>query len=637
MSSRSELELRLLDVLRESRRPVPARLIAEHLGISERSVRNYVSSINASAERRVISSGNRGYLLRPDAHRRYRAASARETAADVPQRRLDALLHALVTGADADVYELAERFSVSDATVESDLVKARAIAREHGLRLVREHERVRLTGPARQKRLLARSLILTGPSGGVLDVLTQVREEPQGWFARLHSETKAVLGRHGLRMNQYMLADLVVHLAVTIQQARARQSAPVEDHSSPPDARTPRTTVVEALVDAVEAIGHCRLSAEEREGVKERLTALTGGEDAGTAARQHTDARAIVAESLHRVAREHGLEWSTTSPHTALERHLEQLLQRARVDRQMTQSLGLDFQHTHPVIYELTIQFVSDVEHLAGVTLAAGEVDLLAFHLGAEFQRQLDAGPRVALTVLLPDYVQLGRRFRDRLDQELDDVAFVEDSYEDATSDLRDASGDLIVSTVPLTLPDHRAVVTISPIPSADDVARVRDAVREERARQRRATARSALIRLLDPELFDGIDTARTAAEAIAHGCALLRREGYVEEGFEGDVLERERRASTAFPARFAIPHSLHMNARRTGVAVLRPESPIEWSGHSVRIVIMFAVAPEGAAAFREVLELFIELFDDPSRLDQVVRAAGSYESLVPALLTLLA
>ena len=50
----------------------------------------------------------------------------------------------------------------------------------------------------------------------------------------------------------------------------------------------------------------------------------------------------------------------------------------------------------------------------------------------------------------------------------------------------------------------------------------------------------------------------------------------------------------SAFGGEFAIPHSMHMDASATAIGVLVTEKPIPWGTSLVRLVLLFALSPDG-------------------------------------------
>ena len=134
---------------------ITAAALADALGVTPRSVRSYVTAVNARVPRGVaIESGPQGYRAGPAAGAAQRAASD----AGTPRDRLHSLIRTLLDSPDGvDVYETADRLHVSEATLEADLARVRGLLGGTELTLERSASRARLRGTElAQRRLLSR-------------------------------------------------------------------------------------------------------------------------------------------------------------------------------------------------------------------------------------------------------------------------------------------------------------------------------------------------------------------------------------------------------------------------------------------------------------------------------------------------
>lgn len=112
----------------------------------------------------------------------------------------------------------------------------------------------------------------------------------------------------------------------------------------------------------------------------------------------------------------------------------------------------------------------------------------------------------------------------------------------------------------------------------------------------------------------------------------VMKEEGYVHEGFENEIFDREKQASTAFE-HIAVPHSMQMNAKKTGMFVLLNEKkPILWDGEQVNIVLMFAINREERAIFHDVYDHLIVLLLDKKNAGKVVKSA-TYIDFIEAVI----
>ena len=174
--------------------------------------------------------------------------------------------------------------------------------------------------------------------------------------------------------------------------------------------------------------------------------------------------------------------------------------------------------------------------------------------------------------------------------------------------------------------------MTISPLCTRHEVDVVRQTVLEERQRAKRHQVWSALLAFTDESLYLHTEGAMSQDEALRTCHSMLMRVGAVDEGHLADVLDRERRSSTAFGGRFAMPHSMYMDARRTALAILTSSRAIGWGQFDVNLVIMMAVSPRDRAVFRDVLDELVRILSDPAGVDALLLAGASYGRLLTAL-----
>ncbi|MCW5953746.1 MAG: HTH domain-containing protein, partial [Propionibacteriaceae bacterium] len=213
METRQERQQQLINELRAADGRLTGRELALRLGVTTRSIRDYVRSINVGARVPLVLSDQDGYRLDDRAYRRHRnQRGKRPYGYDSPEQRLYYIVRYLVGHVEgADVFELGERLSVSPATIEADLGRARELLREHQLVIRREREIVRIEGPERQQRKLVRHLLLSSGQAGLPSL-----DGPQrhGRVRRLHDAAIGQLAEAGLDVNEYVLHDLVMHLAI---------------------------------------------------------------------------------------------------------------------------------------------------------------------------------------------------------------------------------------------------------------------------------------------------------------------------------------------------------------------------------------------------------------------------------------
>lgn len=80
--------------------------------------------------------------------------------------------------------------------------------------------------------------------------------------------------------------------------------------------------------------------------------------------------------------------------------------------------------------------------------------------------------------------------------------------------------------------------------------------------------------------------------EAIKKVQDLMEKSGFVDEGYEKGMLQREKEAPTHFGIGLAIPHGINenkKNIKKSGLVVITTKEPIDWDGEKVKLIIGIA------------------------------------------------
>jgi mannitol/fructose-specific phosphotransferase system IIA component len=106
--------------------------------------------------------------------------------------------------------------------------------------------------------------------------------------------------------------------------------------------------------------------------------------------------------------------------------------------------------------------------------------------------------------------------------------------------------------------------------------------------------------------------SARTKEEAIREAGDLLVRSGAVTPAYVEAMLERERSISTYMGSYLAIPHGTNESKSgivRSAVSLVRYDTPVDWDGNEVRVVV--GIAGAGGEHLQILSKVAIVFSDD--------------------------
>lgn len=617
----------LLTYLSRSEGWTPASEIAEHLGVSTRTVRSYVTAIKvAAAPLDVIHSSPDGYRLNRDAHAEYAARDRSSDVAGTPRERVTFLVTRLThAGVELDVHDLADSLFVSSSTVEADLRQVRALARDAGLDLVRDGDHVRLEGPDAGHRRLVSRLFSDEQTHGLVDLRRVQEAFGIDDLSGFKTDVMAVLERQGYAINEFGLDRVLVHTAIAVE--RSRGSSLADDAPEPDDAVA---SDLDHLV--VERFG-TRLPAGELTALTTLLTTragtrLTPRDEIG----EHVE---VVRAIVDRAQEEFLVDLDDDAFLTRLGAHVGNLVIRARDGVGNPNPLARTIKSSYPLTYELAVFVAAEIQREFTITIGDDEIAYIALHIGSHLERRATHGERLTCVLVSPGYHDIAELLERRILPALGDDVVIDRVLTRTDVDPADLHADLIISTVPWDVRPANVVI-VQPLPTDADLDAVRGAITRIRRQRRRRAITDELLLYFDDALFFRDLDARDAEAVIRVLGARMRERGIIDDEYLDGVLDRERISSTAFTEWLAVPHALTMSAKRTAIAIALYENPIPWGDATVQVVALVAFSAKDRASFQTVFEQFVEVFSDRSDVQRLLRASTDFPAYIDELVRLI-
>lgn len=631
---------RLVDALGHADGWTTASELADRLGVTTRTIRNYAAQANSGGV--IVESGPAGYRLDRAAWAN-RAAPARRDSS--PQVRAARVIRSLIDATDGlDVHETAAANHVSDSTFEADLGRVRARLDGTGLTLVRQGPHITLEGPETARRRLLGALFRDEQARGMLE-LDQLRAAfPE--VSEFRTALVAGLADAGYAPNEYGLNDVLLHTAIALdrvatnhpldegeapaaQTASSDVTAPVAASAAPaPDA--PAGPLAELLARLVDehfgtSVGPADLAHLTRLLETRAATRTTAAAQADAPGRPISPRVPLVRRIVASASAAYLVDLDDEDFIDRLALHVDNLVARASTSNLSRNPLTASIKAAYPLIYELAVYIASELARTEGIAVDDDEIAYIAMHVGAYLDQRRSRGEVVRVAVSAPAYhdvhTALAARIRSAVDDEVEVLAPGDEAER----------ADVLVAVIEPSSPVERLVL-VAPFPTEVDLERVRAEIARVRRARRRARLAASLSRYIAPELFvrglRGLD--RDAAIRML-GDRMISA-GVIDRSYVEGALERERLSSTAFTEHLAVPHAMTMTARRTAIAIAIDDVPIDWGGASVNVVALIAFAESGRAEFQEVFDQFVEAFSERENVHRLVVGAMDYPGLLAEL-----
>jgi lichenan operon transcriptional antiterminator len=620
-----------------------ASALADALGVTPRSIRSYVTAVNARVPGgTAIESGPQGYRAGADA-----AAALRvEADAGTPRDRLHTVVRALLDAPDGiDVFETADALHVSPATLDADLARVRGLLGGTELTLERSASRARLRGTEGAQRRLLSKLAHDEMDAGSFDLSALRRtlgERSVGAqaFGPFKTELVARLGDLGWFVNEFGIADVVMHIAIAAD--RVAQDRPL-DAAEPVDAgeRPTQTQVAEIIAELSERHLGVRLGSTDLQHLATLVLTRVVAPDRGAAASAlpglDPSVEAAVREVVTAAAEEFLVDIAHDDFVARLALHVQNLMHRAREQAWSRNPLTRSLKSTYPMIFEVAVFIASRLQQRLGIPLPDDEIAYIAMHVGGRLERSRRADQLLTATIVCPGYYDLHELLRSSVDRSLGQAIEVVGVETRVDPDWASIDTDLVLTTIdPLTPADR--IVRIQPFLTDSDVERVQAAAGRIRRTRRLARLRAELERYFEPSAFlrgPGFG-AGGEEDVIRRLGAMLRERGVIDEVYIDRTIERERLSSTAFTDALAVPHALEMTASRTAIAIGIADPSIPWGDGRVQVVALVAFSESDREAFQTVFEQFVEVFSERDSVQRIVRRGTDFNAFLDELVAVI-
>ncbi|MBF4624664.1 transcription antiterminator [Clavibacter sp. VKM Ac-2872] len=657
----SENQERLLDYLSTADRWVEAGELADRLGVTTRSVRNYVTAVRERSTVAIASSPD-GYRIDAGSYARHLGTRTGGDPQGTPRDRLHALVRRLGDAPDGlDVFALAGELHVSESTVEADLRKVRALVEDAGLALRRAGSTVALEGSERDFRRLLSRMFRDESAQGFLPLETVQREFASDSLRAFKTDLIRELTEGGFFVNEYGVDNVLLHVAIAVDRlARAPRrtdadadpsvdaalgaaSAPTgpaaaDDAASPVPSADPTALAIRTVLARLLA-AHFDVPVPAGDVaylallVRTRVVTPGNEQSLATVMREHVveSDLDVVRAIVRRVKQEYLVDLEDEDFTVRFSLHLGNLVARA-ADRSFSRNpLARSIKTSYPMTYEIAVFIASEVQRRRGIAINDDEIAYIALHVGSHRERVARRDDRVACALVCPNYYDLHQIMRQRIEQALGADISV-DAVVTRTDVDADALGVQLVIDATGTRPPADDVVVVQPLPTPDDIEAIRRAVARVRRHARRSSMKHDLLRFLDESLFFRDLHAPDEEAMIRLLGQRMVEQGIIEPEYIEGAIERERLSSTAFTDTLAVPHSLAMTAHRTAIAIVVNDEAMQWGGNRVHVVALVAFSASGRTSFQHVFDQFVEVFSDHRDVQAIMRASGSHGSFIEEL-----
>ena len=632
-------EKTLLSVISQKKDWVTSTYLSEIFNLSRRTIRNYVSKINAKNTQVLIESSNKGYRVNSNAASLLKISG--DERIETPLARVNFILRKLINSKNAvDFFDLAEELYISESTLSKDIKQVKKLIKDFSLKMTRKGNIISIEGNERNKRKLIYHLLsLENKNDFIAFTSTGIVVE-QDQPTILQDKISHIFHENDLFLNDFGLNNLIVHLLVIID--RIRKGKQISESVSLDKVNGSKDYQVAVVVKKfIESMYNIEISDNELYYLALIIASNSNPLDYSLVTSENI--QDYINDSYIKTCRKaikhleqtYYLEPFDDSFMVNFTIHISNMIQRAKNSIYVKNPLTLETKTTYPFIYDMAVFVANEIRDGEKIFINEDEITFIAFHIGTYLENNKNNTEKVNCVFVYADYhdmhlptlTQIRHTFKDDLTiLEIIPVKEIPNTVIEC---------DMVISTVDAVIDTSARVVRINFFPSQSNIELLRDEISTIKQKRKKQAIIENIQRFIGRKIFKKefyTDDEFEMINILSNECYQL---GLCKASFKNEVLERESLSPTSFNNFVAVPHSLKHNAIQSFMSVVINEKSMKWGDNSVNIIILIGISKKDRAAFREIFDDLIAILSEPIYVNQLIKCQD-YDGFIDTLTLLI-
>lgn len=608
---------------------IDSSTLANYLNVSTRSIRKYVNEINSTGE--FILSSKKGYKVNLNNNCQTKVDSSENIS---PDNRLNLILKELIVNSNGiNIFDLSEELFVSPATIEGDIVKANKFIGSYNLKITQSKFLLKLIGNESAKRKLMSSIIFKETGSDFLSLFDVQKIYQEYNLTKLKENIIYILKKYNLFINEYAINNILLHLMITIDRIKKNnyiESVEVVNYID----NNNDISISRDISNFLESEYNLTLTSAELYYLVFQLTNKT------TVLNYHEmDTKSLpnyIDEHFVKLTKKiiknvydlYFIDLSDDEFVVKFTLHVKNLISRAKNNQVLRNQIPQKLKDSYPLIYDISVYICNQIQILENIEIDEDEISYISLHVGSFFDRQKLLEDKILCALITPNYYDLQFKIVRDLEKRFNESIEIIQIFSDTHNLDFDNKVDMVITTLPISDRCPIPFVYVNPYLNRKDYDNIQSKFIQIKDRKNILTVQNHLEMYFSESLFMKNIYLDSAKDYIKFMGNILYKNKYVKPNYIDDVLIREKMSSTAFNNNVAIPHSMKMDALKTGVCLIVNDKPVKWGEEKVQIIAMIPINEKEKEKFNYIFESFIEILSEWNNVKELTKA-DNYSSFM--------
>ncbi|MFY0936753.1 BglG family transcription antiterminator [Clostridioides difficile] len=608
---------------------IDSSTLANYLNVSTRSIRKYVNEINSNGA--FILSSKKGYKVNLNTNCQTKIDSSENIS---PDNRLNLILKELIVNSNGiNIFDLSEELFVSPATIEGDIVKANKFIGSYNLKIKQSKFLLKLIGNESAKRKLMSSIIFKETGSDFLSLFDVQKIYQEYNLTKLKENIIYILKKYNLFINEYAINNILLHLMITIDRIKKNNyidSVEVVNYID----NNVDINIAKDISNFLESEYNITLTSAELYylvfQLTNKTTVLNYNQMDTKSLSNYIDEHFVklTKKIIKNVYDLYLIDLSDEEFVVKFTLHVKNLISRAKNNQVLRNQIPQKLKDSYPLIYDISVYICNQIQTLENVDIDEDEISYISLHVGSFFDRQKLLEDKVLCALITPNYYDLQFKIVRDLEKRFNESIEIIQIFSDTHNLDFDNKVDMVITTLPINDRCLIPFVYVNPYLNRKDYDNIQSKFIQIKDRKNILTVQNHLEMYFSESLFMKNIYLDSAKDYIKFMGNILYENKYVKPNYIDDVLIREKMSSTAFNNNVAIPHSMKMDALKTGVCLIVNDKPVKWGEEKVQIIAMIPINEKEKEKFNYIFESFIEILSEWNNVKELTKA-DNYSSFM--------
>lgn len=624
-------EQNILQFLLSETNPMSSLTLAKRCGVSSRTIKNVVKTINSSYPDTIFAD-HKGYKLvsTQQAMRLLKEQYGVQIPDTYLERTNYIIWHILIYHEVLDVFDICDTLGISYSTLMSDIHKWNKFNKRTDVKLGTKKGKIIIQGAEANKRKLITSIIYNENFNDFLDISKLYSVFGQENVNTLIELCTQSFDESGVYIDDFSLVNLLLHILIIINRIKNNQFIYYEKENKSIQTSNTLNTNLNNLINQIESHFNIKINSQEKSELiilfQSYMNRIDGLQSTQQLAKLIGDKNFDFIDKVIKLIKDsYTIDLSNTAFVMPFGLHLKTLLFRCKNNKFNKNPLLNHIRQNYPVLYEMAITIATLFDQYYHISLNEDEIAFFAIHIGTELERQTSNRNKISTVILCPDYLGnsevIYKNLAYKYSEDLNFIKVVSSSIE-----LKDLNFELLITCLS-TIPEGSYYTYRIPPFLFDSIesSSLDILISQIKSAKTKAAVLEFFSDLFDERFFFTDCIFKSKNECITFLCDQLKKSGYVSDNYIDNVLMRESISSTEFKG-LAVPHALNQKANKTIISVALFKDGLKWDTEMIYIVLMPAVTEKNSQHFADLYGMLISTFYGKAN-SSFINSISSYAS----------